>query len=750
MLTYADRLKSMRETKIRHTLEKKKQNGYTDADDYGTVPVSQEYFMDPWYNNSRRKSFFGYEGMSENFCRMLDAHEPYVDPVEMLCGRWQDMLENYRGDSAYEPEWLKNHPRNPHFRKGDPARIECLCWDEERFPYDVLKPLQEKYNITSGIDSESHCAPDYRIGFALGFGGMLQKIAKYREMNPDKAAFYDAEEKCVRGIIRFIERHINKIEEMLKEDAARQPENQKKLPKELRENLQEMRKTCEKVKLDPPKTFRQVCQWTVFFNCATRMYSRDGAGFQLDGLLYPYYMQDKEAGLLDDETAKFLIADLLLTDPHYYQISGVDEEDKDMTNPLSYLILEAADSINIACNLTVRYHENCDRKFMQRAVYYLLKNKNGWPRFCNDKALAEGYMCTGVDKKTARQRIAVGCNWMCIPGREFPMNDCVKVNIAKVFEVALKEFREEKLPYTTERLFAIYERHLKKAIEVTAEGVNLHLDHVWEVTPELLIDLMSYNTIETGQDISQCAEFHTVGVDGVGLAVVADSLGAIESRIEREKILTWEELFGALDNNFQDERIRAIMQSAPRYCQGGTVSDRWAVKLTKSWADIVSSQNMPAGRRLIPGWFSWSLTIEYGSKVGATPNGRRKGEPVSHGANPNPHFRKDGAPTAQASGIASVQCGWGNTAPLQLEFDPQVSIGQGGVDVVLNLIETHFKQGGTLININVLNGDKLLEAHKNPELYPDLVVRVTGFTAYFVTLSPQFRQLVVDRFLEGV
>jgi len=159
---------------------------------------------------------------------------------------------------------------------------------------------------------------------------------------------------------------------------------------------------------------------------------------------------------------------------------------------------------------------------------------------------------------------------------------------------------------------------------------------------------------------------------------------------------------------------------------------------------------MPEGRHLIPGWFSWARNIEYGSKVGATPNGRRKGEPISHGANPNPGFRKDGAVTAQSNGIASVQCKWGNTAPLQIEFDPQISIEEGGVDKVLSLIEGHFKKGGTLININVLDGEKLLKANENPDIYPDLVVRVTGFTAYFASLSPRFRQLVVDRFLTGM
>ena len=165
---------------------------------------------------------------------------------------------------------------------------------------------------------------------------------------------------------------------------------------------------------------------------------------------------------------------------------------------------------------------------------------------------------------------------------------------------------------------------------------------------------------------------------------------------------------------------------------------------------MVKAQKMPDGRQLVPGWFSWARTIEYGSKVGATPNGRRNGEPISHGANPNPKFRKDGAPSAQSNGIASVQCGYGNTAPLQIEFDPMISIEEGGVNAVLNLIEGHFKQGGTLVNINVLDTEKLLAANENPDLYPDLVVRVTGFTAYFASLTPGFRQLVVDRFLQGM
>jgi formate C-acetyltransferase len=303
---------------------------------------------------------------------------------------------------------------------------------------------------------------------------------------------------------------------------------------------------------------------------------------------------------------------------------------------------------------------------------------------------------------------------------------------------------------STERLLEIFEEHLKIAIDTTAKGINLHIDHQAEVTPELVMNLMMENTIEKGEDISRCASLYTVGVDGAGLAVVADSFGALQTRVEEEKVLTWDEVYEAIDNNFENERTRLILNSSPKYCQGNTVSDKWAERLTKVWVKNIKGYKMPEGRCLVPGWFSWARTIEYGSKVGATPNGRRAQEPISHGANPNPHFRTDGAPTAQSNGIASVQCGYGNTAPLQIEFDPKLALDDKGIEIIEKFVKGHFAQGGTLININILDKERILEANENPDLHADLVVRVTGFTAYFASLSPKFRQLVVDRFLEGI
>ena len=710
--SYQQRMNLLREKKIRHTLEKRSQMGYTDADDYGTIPAPADYAFTPVTDD--RGAIFGSKLCAENFSRLVDAHPVYVDPLEILCGRWCRMLTAYREVFG--------------------------TWDEEKYPYDDLKPLQEKYGIVSGIGSDTHCAPDFAMGLELGFGGFIEKIEKYRALNPGREEFYDAEKTCVEAMQRTILRHIDEIKRQLIDEER--PEIQRTLKMMLDAN--------EHILHNPPANFLEACQWIGWYSVFTRIYDRDGAGCQLDALLLPYYKKDIEEGRIDDDLARFILANLLLVETHYYQISGVDENDCDRTSRVSWLILEAAHMLNTSANITVRVHENVDPAFLRAAVGYLFSDRNGWPRFCGDTGLVEGYMKNGASKKDARNRIAVGCNWMAVPGDEFPMHDCIKINVAKVFEVALDDMMREG-ERSTRRLMEIYEGHLAKAVETVARGVELHLAHIHEMNPELIINLMMRGTLENGVDCSLNPRLRTVGLDGAGLAVAADSFAAIEQRIEIEKRLDWDQLKALLDTNFEgNERMRRMLLASERYCQGASLGDKWARRITDVFSELVHNQEVAGGRRLVPGWFSWSNTIMFGQQVGATPNGRLAGTPISHGANPNPGFRKDGAVTAQARGIALAQPGYGAAAPLQLEFDPKMGAEEGGIDRVLEILLAHFRMGGTLVNINVLDGEKLRKANENPDLYPDLVVRVTGFTAYFVSLSPEFRQLVMDRFLEGI
>jgi len=393
-----------------------------------------------------------------------------------------------------------------------------------------------------------------------------------------------------------------------------------------------------------------------------------------------------------------------------------------------------------------------DMAFLSKSVEYLFKNKNGWPRFSGDEALCEGFMKKGYPKELARMRVAVGCNWMSLPGLEYTLNDCVKTNNARIFCVALDEMMADGGERSTARLWELFDKHTRRAVEVTAEGVRFHLKYQHENEPELMLNLISHGPVEKGLDISNGgALYYNIGIDGTGIATVADSFAALEQRIEKEGHLSWDDMYLALNSNFAGADglyIKTMLSSANRYGGGDTPADAWAIRISEAFSAYVNACDGD-GVKFIPGWFSWSNTIKLGRQVGATPSGRGAFEPINHGCNPHPGFRGDGALTAMSNSICAIQPGFGNTAPIQLELDPGIGGDDEGEQKIVDYIRTIFKKGATLLNINIIDADKILKAHENPDLFPDLVVRVTGFTAYFCLLTPEFRQLVVERILHA-
>lgn len=714
-LSYEDRLKHLRAKKEEQTQAKLRKLGYMNEDDYGLVLPPDNCRWQPTPNHPNG-SFYGLDGWSRTFRSLLDCYPAYVDPMDALAGRYMFLLN----------------------------RMRKCNWPPE-LDYAALKPEQERYGIISGIGNDAHFAPDYRIGLELGWGGLLQKVRRCRDQHgPDKAAFFQAEDDVIVGIRGWIRRTVTAI--VVAE--ARETDTT------LRENLREMAEVNSWLIDGPPRTFREACQWIAWFNMASRTYNRDGAGGQLDVLLWPYYERDLAEGRIDEETAVFYLACLLLNDTRYYQLGGPDAEGRDQTNRLSFLILEAAHRLGSTCNLTIRVHDGLDPELLRQGVQNLLVDRQGCPRFSGDKALVEGFMRNGYSAELARQRIAVGCNWMALPGLEYTMNDTVKINAAKVFTVAFQEMMAASgVKPSIGELWRRFEDHLRKAVLCAARGIDHQLDHQHLNEPELMLNLLSHGPIERGLNVTNGGvDLYNMCIDGAGLATVADSFAALEKRVEQQGILTWQQIAEQLANNYQGadgERVRLMMRTGPHFGEGDSLGDHWARELSRLFTRLVKERPTPGGRPLIPGWFSWADTIRLGKQVGATPDGRRAGEPISHGANPRPGFRPDGAATALVKAVASIQPGYGNTAPIQLELDPGVADLDDAVEIVSSLIRTHFALGGTLFNINVVDAERILAAHKDPSKAPDLVVRVTGFTAYFATLSPDFRQLVVDRIVRG-
>lgn len=715
-LTYNERLEMLREAKFRQTQEKIEKFGRTmDVDDRGNTVEPEGFHFEPVPNHDCG-GFFGPRASGENFRSLVEAHPVYIDPASSLAGGWITMLLNYRN-----PLW------NPDF------------------DYSHLHEEQKKYGLIHGIGAVHHFLPDLGIGLKSGWKEILDKIRLNREsIGSYHMDFYDGLEQCVLAIQDFIQRHA---------DAAQEASEKEERP-ELKENLEAMAGINRKLVNEPPSTFLEALQWITWYMLASNMYNGGGAAIgAIDELLKPYYDKDVSDGILDDEEAIFHLACLMVKENIYCQIGGTDKDGNDRSNKISFLVLEALYRLKIPNSTCLRVHEGLNPELLYKAVKILFEDRKGTPNFLGDKATVEGFMKNGYPRELAATRYKVGCHWCCIPGREYTLNDCIEINFVAVFDVAFKEMMSENSanPSTAE-LWLRFEKHLKRAVEVIAEGMDFHLEHMHQVFPELLIDLLCYGPIEKGLDATHGGvEFYNMCIDGAGLAVVADSFGALEQRIEKEGHISWQELADYLAADFKDaENIRLMLSNTPRYGSGGSRADKYAVRISKTFTRLVKERPTPKGRNMIPGLFSWANTIPLGKSLGATPNGRHAFAPISHGANPIPGFKEGGALTAMATAIASVQCAYGNTAPIQLEIDPILANNEEGIEKIISFIKAYCNDmGGTLMNINILDKEKILDAHKDPSRYPDLIVRVTGFSAYFATLSEKFRQLVVDRIIEG-
>ena len=753
-LTYEERLDALREEKLVQTQAKQALIGSMDHDDWALILPPEEQrevvqtmstsgmpitdcLLKGFESTSNHESggFFGPKAVGANFRALLEAHPVYLDPMSSLAGGYMVNFASYR-----KPGW------NPDYA------VETLNPD--------LNARIERYHLHPGIGATQHFCQNLQIGLDLGWGGLLEKIRSYRDRNlaedaeertparfspptgEETADFYDGLEDVVLGVQDWIGRHVEVAREM-----AAQTQNS-----QLRQNLLEIAQMNEYLVSGAPRTFREACQWMLWYQVTARMYNGSGSLGRLDVLLAPYYERDIAEGRLTDEEAILHIACLLLRDTAYLQLGGPDAQGRDVTGPVSYLVLEAAHRLKIPANVGVSVGENVDPGLLRRGVEVIFEDKKGVPKFLGVEQTAEGFARNGYTIEEGRERAYAGCHWSAVPGREYTLNDCVKINFAAIFEVAWKEMMAQPLEArSVDALWDGFTTHLHRGIRAIAEGLDFHLAHMYKVFPELVLDLLSDGPIEKGLDASHGGmDLYNLCLDGAALATVADSFAALAQRVEDEERIGWDEVQTHIDDDWAGpggERARLMMHSIPQYGMGGSEADDYARRIVETFTEMVASEPTPNGFRMIPGLFSWANTIPMGKIVGATPNGRRAGEPISHGANPDPGFREGGAPTAMAVAISTVQPGYGNTAPMQLEIDPALSRDEGGVDHIANLIRTHFKLGGTQINMNIMDAEKVLEAHKDPSQYPDLVVRVTGFSAYFASLSEEFRQLVVNRII---
>lgn len=711
--TYDERIEAIRKTKLEFNDKKIELNGNHNNDDHGWIPFSEPIEYEKVLEKESGLCT-GMEAVTKTFVNYLKAHPEYIHPMSAFAGAWGGQLDV---GSTWRPE-----------HRMDEVQDEC-----------------DKYNIRKrGIYAMNHVGGDLKIALDLGWGGLLEKVRYYRDFNnPESTEFYDGEERLILAIQDWIRRHIKHAREKAAE--ANNPF--------VKQNMLEIAEMNEWLVENPPRNLREAMQFLTWFQSVDRMYFLNGSMGQLDELLRPYYEKDKKEGIItDDDEVVWYVASLLFNDTHYSQIGGENPADgHDISSRMSFLILEGMHRLNIPANIAFRVHDNLNEELFDKCVEYLFEDGTGVSYSCSG-GLNEGFVKSGYPLALARMRAKVGCNWTALPGIEYCLQDVTRICLAKPMLIALDEMIESAEENSLENLWQYYVKHLERSCEIIKDGLDWHLEYKHLNKPEVVLNLVAHGPIERGVDMSHGGvDIINLVCDGTALATVADSMAAIEKRVVQENRLSWKELQQVLKNNFKGaEDIRLMLKDIPRYGAGNSRGDYWAKRISDLYSEIMG-RNTKANHKVLPGIFSHGDVFMHGENLPATPNGRFDGDPISHSADPDPGFLPGGgtAPTAKANAVAKVTCVTGNSTPLQVDIDSQLAKEMGGLEIIKSYIKTYNDLGGTLMNINVISKDKILEAHQNPEKYPDLVVRVTGYSAFFKSLSEEYRQQVVDRWISN-
>lgn len=704
------RIDRLHADKVRNNIEKNSVYGLPNTDDWGYIYHPGFVFTPP--PSDREDGLIrGYVMIGKTLRKFFEEIPRYVNPASALAGAWVQTIAQF-------------------------AKIGVA---PEDIPSELV-PVWAEYNTYPGFCAMNHCGPAMEIGLKLGWGGLLKKLRYYRAFNaPADTSFYDGEEDVVLGMQNFVAGLAEKARTMAAEtdDACD------------RENLLKIAEMNEYLVEGAPRNLREACQFIAHFQSLDRTYFAGGALDQIDELLRPYY----EAGGDADEDVVWYLASLFFNDTHYSQIAGpTPDGSRDKTSRMSFLVLDAMHALRIPVNIALRVHDNVNEALLRRALEYTVADSTG-VSYSLDHGITNGYARNGYPAALGRMRTKVGCNWVAIPGIEYPLQDVTRCNFAFAFTHALENIRTGER--SLDALWSCFAHHLKIIVDSIKSGYDYHYERVSRNTPEMVLNLFMYGPVERGLN---CAEggvdILNLNIDGIALATVADSFAAIELRVVQQKKIDWDTLFVLLDTDYAGrEDLRLMLKNIPRFGAPDSPAEKWAVRIRDLFVRLCKETGTPRHNLpIIPGLFSHGEIYTYAKDLSATPNGRRRGDPISHSNEPDPGFARGidtFALSLKASAVARLQPGYGNSAPLHLDIETELLRAAGGVDALIALLHAHDKMGGTLINLNCLKLSDLMEAHADPSTHPDLVVRVTGYSAFFASLSKEYRQQIIDRFLSG-
>ncbi len=607
-----------------------------------------------------------------------------------------------------------------------------------------------------------------------------ERLARLSAEEPDDAggrAFLEAVVISLEAAMRYSERFADLAESQAKSAAGAGE----------RRRLERIAVHCRRVPREPARTFHEALQsaWMAQVVGEIQFGTMDVFGVgRIDQYLYPLFVRDIESGALDRREVVALVQEYFLklsanvsptpevgmesnavlgNSQHCVTIGGHTPAGEDATNELSELVLDAYAEMRGAVNqLCVRVHDGTPAGFLRRASE-VFRHTNGIA-FYNDEAIVPGLLADGYSPEDARKYTIVGCVETCGHG---DTQGCVAGHDLVLPAVLMLTLTNGACPPrapgqqrgyesgdpatfdTFEALMSAFDRQLSHQLDTMVRAIAGKDQAHEELLPAPYVSALVEGCIERARDVTRGgAKYDFTSVDVRGLATLVDSLLAVEAFVYDRREIGLRQLVDAVLADFRDREVlrQRILHGPPKYGTGDPKADALALRLIgRIHAHLEGRRNVRGGRYRVA-YFSLGNHVVDGLFVGATPDGRRRGAPISNGVSPSNLVEPRGGPHAcmrSAARIPPAQASSG--IALNVRFHPSFIEDERGLATFASMLRTYFAMGGMHLQPNFVSTETLRDAQRHPERYRDLIVKVSGYSACFTDLGRSIQDDIIAR-----
>ncbi|MFC1931592.1 glycyl radical protein [Chloroflexota bacterium] len=635
-----------------------------------------------------------------------------------------------------------------------------------------------------------HWVVDYPKVLNKGLLGIIKEVEEelgnlklWEARDFEKKHFLEAVVIALKAAINFGQRFSRMATEMAQKetDSVRKAE------------LEKIAEHCVWVPANPPRTFWEAMQSLWFTHLIPQIESNGHSiSFgRFDQYMYPFYKKDLDAGKITSRAALELMECLWIKSmevnkyrpdsmtrrtagyPMFQNLTlgGQTSDRRSAINDLSWLALEATANLKLPSpSISVRYWPGMPEDFLLKCLETINIHRGGQPALFNDEVIILAQLGEGVSIDEVWDYAINSCVQPCQPGKSMKIGLFQNhYNMLKVLEIAMNNGRDPVSGIQThpnpgdkdlssftsfDELMEALKHQIKYYNQVSVSATNCVAKAFSELAPNPFVSALIDDCIKKGKDIhSGGGRYNTGGSLQIGMANVGNCLAALKKVLFDEQKLTPEQIMHALKTNFEDDTtspsgadIQQILLNAPKYGN----DDDYADLMVKEAFEFIC-KDMPnyvlysTGARCNSNTATVAAQVAFGQYCGATPDGRKAGMPENDGVSPSQGTDVSG-PTASLKSVAKFNhalCA--NGTLLNQKFNPVSFQNIKQLARIDSLVRTYFSLGGMHIQFNIISTETLRDAQKHPEKYPDLLVRVAGYSALFTTLDPSVQDEIISR-----